>query len=216
MRHTLSALVLSGSLLLTTAAWAETTYVVDKINIIGSKTVPTEKLYSAIQSHKGSKVTQADIVADQDAISKVLGDANVVGGIKTSMATKSNKHIEVTFAITDQGAQAPVVTHTAPTLHAEIFDGNKSIPSDKLAAASGLNPGDKLNNDKILSAQKAIAAAYTAAKLPVNIALSGDNRTVAPGQVDVTWHIVETKVKGPKSAKGQEKSQEAQDQIAPN
>ena len=133
--------LLGGALLLAGAASAETTYIVDKVTITGSTTVPPEKLYAAIQEHKGSAVTQADIVADQDAITKVLGASNVVGGIKTTMSAKSNKHIEVVFAVEDHGAQAPVVTKIAPKLHAELFDGNKSVSSDKLAAAAGLNPG---------------------------------------------------------------------------
>ncbi len=189
------ALLLGGALISAGAAWAETTYVVDKVTITGSTTVPPEKLYAAIQEHKGSTVTQADIVADQDAITKVLGAANVVGGIKTSMAAKSNKHIDVVFAVEDHGAQAPIVTKVAPKLHAELFDGNKSISTDKLAAAAGLHPGDDLSNDKIAAAEAAIGAAYKAAKLPVNVTVSGETKVVSQGQVDVTWRVAETKIK---------------------
>ena len=192
----LSALLLCSTLLAGGAAYADTTYVVDKVTITGSKTVPTQTLLDSIQTHKGSHVTQADIVADQDTITKVLGKANVVGGIKTSMATKSNKHIEVTFAVDDQGAQAPTVTHITPKLHAEIFSGNVAIPTDKLAAAAGLNPGDELTNAKIAAAQKAIIAAYAAAKLPVDVTVGAETTTTpTKGQVDVTWKIVETKSK---------------------
>ncbi len=195
MRHTIAALLVGTALCCAGAARADTTYVVDKVSITGSKTVPTEKLYSAIQTHKGASVTQADIVADQDAISKMLSAANVVGGIKTSMATKSNKHIDVMFVVDDQGAQAPVVTHVAPKLHAETFTGNTSISSDKLMAASGLKPGESLSNEKIAAAQQAIAGAYKAAKLPISLSLTGSNTVVSPGQVDVAWTIVETKMK---------------------
>jgi outer membrane protein assembly factor BamA len=167
--------------------------------ITGSKTVPTDKLLAAVQEHAGSRVTQADIVADQEAILKVLGAANVVGGIQTSMRSKPNNHIDVIFAVNDQGAQAPVVTKVAPKLHAETFVGNVSIPSDKLAAASGLTIGEDLDNSKITAAQQAIAAAYKAAKLPVGMNLSGAIQTVSPGQVDVVWTIQETKAKKKKS-----------------
>ena len=202
------ALLLLGTVLAAGSAWADTTYVVDKVTITGSKSVPTEKLMAAIREQKGSRVTQADIVADQDAISKVLGDANVVGGIQTSMATKPNKHIEVTFAVRDQGVQAPVVTKIAAKLHAQIFDGNTSIPSEKLAAATGLNPGDVLTNDSVVAAENAIAAAYKAAKLPVNMGISGGPQKTASGQYDLLWHIKETKL-----AKKDDRSKDAQDQI---
>ncbi len=49
----------------------------------------------------------------------------MVGGIKTSMASKPGNHIEVTFALNDQGVEAPVVTKVAPKLHQEVFAGNK-------------------------------------------------------------------------------------------
>ena len=194
MTAKLGVTLCSVAALASQAALADASYIVDKVTITGSKTVPVETLYAAIEEHKGSTVTQADIDADQDKILKVLGDANVGGGIKTSMASRG-KHIEVTFAITDTGKQAPVVTKVAPKLHAELFDGNKSLSTDKLMAASGLNPGDALSNGKIAAAQQAIIAAYKAAKLPVNVQISGENRSVSPGQVDVVWHVTETKGK---------------------
>ncbi len=204
----MQVLLLLGTVGGASNAWADTTYVVDKVTITGSKSVPTEKLLAVIHEQKGSRVTQADIVADQDAISKVLGQSNVVGGIQTSMATKSNKHIEVTFAVHDEGVQAPTVTKIAAKLHAQIFDGNKSIPSDKLAAATGLNPGDELTNDKVLAAENAIAAAYKAAKLPVNMGISGGPQKTAGAQYDLVWHIKETKL-----AKKDDRSKDAQDEI---
>ena len=190
----LSRFVCTAAVLASQAALADTSYIVDKVTITGSRTVPVETLYAAIGEHKGSTVTQADIVADQDKILKVLGDANVGGGIKTSMASRG-KHIEVTFAITDTGKQAVVVTKVAPKLHAEMFDGNKSIPTDKLTAASGLSVGQDLSNEKIAAAQQAIIGAYKAAKLQVNVQVTGENRSVSPGQVDVLWHVAETKGK---------------------
>ncbi len=192
------------------AASADTTYTVDKVSITGSRSVPTSKLLSAIQEHAGSRVSQADIVADQDAITKVLGAANVVGGIKTSMVSKPNKHIEVIFAVDDQGVQAPTVTKVAPKLHAEMFEGNKAITSDKLMAASGLNPGDSLTDAKVVDAEKRVQAAYAAAKLPLDVSINGSTVVTSPGYVDVTWHIVETKGKAkPKD----DRSQDAKDQI---
>ena len=190
----LGAFLCIAAVLASQAALADASYIVDKVTITGSKTVPVETLYAAIEEHKGSTVTQADIVADQDRILKVLGDASVGGGIKTSMASRG-KHVEVTFAITDTGKQAPIVTKVAPKLHAELFDGNKSIPTDKLIAASGLSVGQDLSNEKIAAAQQGIVGAYKAAKLPMNVEVTGENRSVSPGQVDVIWHVAETKAK---------------------
>ena len=204
----IQAMLLAGTMLGAGSAWADTTYVVDKVSITGSRSVPTEKLMSAIHTQRGSRVSQADIIADQDAITKVLGDANVVGGIQTSMTTKPNKHIEVTFAVRDQGVQAPVVTKVAAKLHAQVFDGNKSIPSDKLAAATGLNPGDTLSNDKVLAAESAIVAAYKAAKLPITTSVSGGPQKLQSGQYDLLWHIKETKL-----AKKDDRSRDAQEQL---
>ncbi len=190
------AIACAALLLSVGPALAETTYVVDKVTITGSKTVPVDTLLGAIQEQKGSRVTTADIVADQGRITDALKKANVVGGIKTSMKQKPNKHIEVMFDITDNGAQAPEVVKIAPKLHKQIFDGNKSIDSDTLAAATGLKPGDDLSNAKIQAAEAAIAQAYKDAKLQgIGINLSGDTATYGNGQADVTWHIVETKAK---------------------
>jgi outer membrane protein assembly factor BamA len=194
MRHLTTALLLGATMLAAPAAWADTVYNVAKVTIVGSKTVPNEKLYAVIQEHPGQKVTVNDIIADRDAISKVLEDAHVGGAVKPSVKTTGTKS-EIIFSIEDQGVQAPVVTKVAPKLDAEIFDGNVSIPSDKLAAASGINPGDDLSNEKIAAAQAAIMATYKAAKLPVNVSISGENKVVGNGKIDVYWHIVETKGK---------------------
>ena len=186
-------LLCAACVLVSQAAMADTTYIVDKVTIVGSRTVPVETLYSAIEEHKGSTVTQADIIADQGKILKVLGDANVGGGIKTSMASRG-KHVEVTFLITDTGKQAAVVTKVAPVLNTELFDGNKALSADALRAASGLKPGDELSDAKVQAAQKAIQAAYTAAKLPLNVNITGSIAQKG-GKVDLTWQITEKKGK---------------------
>ena len=189
------AAALFCSVALSAGAAHAQTYTVDKVTITGSKTVPTADLLAAIQEHKGSKVTKDEIIADQDAITNVLHKANVVGGIKTSMASKPGNHIEVVFALDDQGAQAPVITKVAPKLHAETFAGNVFESTANLQAAAALNPGDSLSNDKIAAAQKALVALYAAAKAPVSVSVGVDFKTVSPGLVDVVWTIVETKAK---------------------
>jgi len=196
MRHSLSALLFSTTLL-AAPALAATTYNVSKVTITGNKSVSTDKLLAAIQEHPGSKVTVDDIIADRDAISKVLEDAHVVGSVKPSIKTQGAKS-EIIFTVDDQGVQAPTVTHVAPKLDQEVFDGNASIPSDTLATATGLKPGDELSNEKIAAAQTAIFNTYKAAKLPVSVSISGENKPVADGKYDVIWHITETKAKAKK------------------
>ena len=210
MKTPLAATLFCTTLLAAGAVRAETTYVVDKLTIVGSRTVPTQTILNGLSIHKGSQVTQAQIVAGQDDVESVLKKANVVGGIKTGMRTLSRNHVEVIYTIDDQGAQAPVVNHVAPKLHAENFVGNKVLSTDQLRTAAGLTPGQNLSNDVIAAAQKAIAAAYAAAKKPVDVQVSGSVSQTAGGQTDVTWNITETKTK-----KKDTRSPEEQDQIAP-
>ena len=178
------------------AAHADTIYTIDKVTISGSKSVPASQLYGVIKEHPGMKATKDDIVGDQDAISAQLSKSNVVGGIKTQLlGPKPNGHYEVTFIVQDNGVQAPVVTHVAPKLDKQTVDGNASIPSDKLLAATGLQPGDQLTNEKVLAAETAIQGVYKQAKLPVSMTINGSTQAVDGGRVDVMWHIVETKAK---------------------
>jgi len=196
MRQKFFAASLASALTASAAAFAQT-YTIDKVTITGSQTVPTANLYAVIKEHPGMKATREDIVGDQDAISAVLGKANVVGGIKTQLLGPKPKtgHYEVTFIIEDKGAQAPVVTHVAPKLGEQIIDGNASIPTDKLIAATGLTPGEDMTNEKVLAAETAIQGVYKAAKLPVSMAISGETKMMDGGKVNVYWHIVETKAK---------------------
>jgi outer membrane protein assembly factor BamA len=195
MRQKLFAVTMASALTGSAAAYAQT-YTIDKVTISGSQTVPTANLYAVIKEHPGMKATRDDIVGDQDAISGVLGKANVVGGIKTQLlGPKANGHYEVTFLVEDKGAQAPVVTHVAPKLGEQIIDGNASIPTDKLVAATGLTPGEDMTNEKVLAAETAIQGVYKAAKLPVGMAISGETKMTDGGKVNLYWHIVETKAK---------------------
>jgi len=210
MRQKFLTATLAAALAAPAAAYAQT-YTIDKITITGSKTVPTEKLYAVIKEHPGMKATRDDIVGDQDAISAALSKANVVGGIKTQLlGPKENKHYEVTFIVEDKGAQAPVVTHVAPKLGEQIIDGNKSIPTDKLIAATGLQPGEDMTNEKVLAAETAIQGVYKAAKLPVGMSISGETKMTDGGKVNVLWHIVETKAKKKKRNTDDEEGQKVE------
>jgi len=203
MQRTLNALLLASALFVASPAWADTVYNVSKVIITGNKSVTTDKLMAVVQEHPGSKVTVADIQADLAAITKVLEDSHVAGSVNVSVRTEGALS-EIIFAVNDQGTYTPQVTTVAPKLDAEIFDGNASIPTATLATATGLKPGDDLSNAKILAAEQAIIAAYKGAKLPVGMAISGENKQLANGTVDVYWHIVETKAaKKPKDTSDQ-------------
>lgn len=191
MRFPLGALLMTATLFTGHALAADKVYTVGKVIILGSKTVPVAQLMAVVQEHKGSKVTVNDIIADRDAISKVLESAHVVGSVAPTLATADGIS-DVTFTVDDQGVQAPVVTTVNPKLDAETFVGNIAISSDDLATASGLKPGDELTNAKIATAQLAIQAAYKALKSPVNANISGQNTRLANGTYDVVWHITES------------------------
>jgi outer membrane protein assembly factor BamA len=199
MRLALRAVFLGGAALWASSALAEDftkPHVLDHITITGSKTVPTSDLTAVLQERPGAKVVQDDILADREAVMKVLEAHNVGGKVAIRISTKpDNHHILVEFAVEDQGVQAPVVVKVDHHLHQEIFDGNKAVPTETLQAATGLKPGQVVTNDTLAAAQKAIGAAYTAAKVPVNASLSGEVRSDANGQTDIIWHITETKVK---------------------
>jgi len=198
MRLLTRAMLAVAALVAAPAAWADPSWTLNKVIISGSQTVPTEKLMSVVQEKPGHKITKDDIYADRDAISKVLEDAHVKGSVNPSMQAVGQK-VNIIFAIEDQGVQAPVVTHVAPKLHDQIFDGNKAIPSDKLAAATGLTAGEDLSNEKVLAAEQAINGVYKAAKLPINVALTGETKKLDDGTYDVIWHITETKAKKKRS-----------------
>jgi outer membrane protein assembly factor BamA len=199
MRLPLRATFLAATALWATSALAEDftkPHVVDHITITGSKTVPTPDLTAVLQEHPGARVTQDDILADREAIMKVLEAHNVGGAVAIKIATKSdNHHISVEFAVADQGVQAPVVVKVDHKLHQETFDGNKAVPTETLKAATALTPGQVVTNDTLAAAQKAIGGAYAAAKVPVNATVSGEVRSDDKGQTDIIWHITETKVK---------------------
>ena len=196
MRQTTTALLLGAALFGAPSAWAGTTWTVDKVIITGNKSVPTDKLMAVVQEHSGSKVTVDDITGDRDAISKVLEDAHVLGAVQPSMKAVGQR-VDIIFAIDDQGVHAPTVTKVAPKMHAQIFDGNNLVTTDTLTAATGLQVGQDLSDEKIVAAQAAIKAAYDKAKLPpgVGVNIKGETTKLADGTYDVTWHITETKAK---------------------
>jgi outer membrane protein assembly factor BamA len=183
-------------LLATAPAWADSSYTVSRVVIKGSKSVPTSQLMAVVQEHAGSKVTQADIIADRDAIAKVLSDANVTGSVGVSIETLGHRS-EVIFEVTDQGIQAPPppVVQTVlvyPKLGTESFDGNASVSSALLASASGINPGDEITTPILQAAAQKILAYYGVANPKVTVSLRTTNTPINGGKINILWHITET------------------------
>ncbi len=193
------------------AAAEPAAHTLDKVTITGSKTVPTADLQAVVQEQPGTKVTNDEIAADQKRIEEVLAKANVVGGIKTLVASyPKTHHITVQFVIDDHGAQAPTVTKVNARLDAQTFSGNASMTPDKLVAATGLRPGDEVTQAKLAAAQKAIGDAYKAAKLPVDVSVEADPKMLGNGKVAVAWVIKETKTKRTKPLTKEEREQQDQ------
>lgn len=202
MRYSTRALLTCVALATAPAAWAEPTWTLNKVIITGNTTLSTDQLMAVVQEKPGYKITVGDITADRDAITKALEDAHSSATSVSPTMQAVGQRVNITFAIVnDRGAQAPVVTKVAPKLHEEIFDGNKLVSSDTLAAAAGLKPGQDLSNDTVLAAENAIKAAYAAAKLPagVGVGITGENKKLSDGSYDVIWHITETKAKKKKN-----------------
>jgi len=173
-------------------AWAQKTYILDKIEINGLKSADPAALRAQLKDQPGAHVATTDILADQDQLEKALEAIHVTGAIKTSLRNKNNGHVDVIFDVADNGIQAPVVTTVAPKLKQELFVGNVKLSADDLTTASGLKPGDDLSDAKIAAAQLAIQAAYK--KADVGSDISG-SVAQSPQGVTITWTIKETKAK---------------------
>jgi outer membrane protein assembly factor BamA len=188
---------LAAVLLAAAPAAHATSYILDKVEINGVKSVSADQLVAGLKDHAGDKVTTDDLIADQDALAKELETAHVVGGIQTAMRNKNNGHIDVIFNVDDKGVQAPTTTKVAPKLGTQTFVGNTAVSSDDLAAATALKTGDELSDAKIQAAEAAILEAYKKAK-KVSATISGSVKQDGAA-ADITWTITEKKTKKKKS-----------------
>jgi len=208
--HRITILALVAASLTAGSALADTTYKVDKIEINGVKSVSVDDLRAVLKDKPGDRVTIQDIIADQDTLVKALEKLNVTGGVKTSKRDKPGNHIDIIYDVNDNGEQKPTTVTVAPKLNDQVFTGNNVLTSNELTVASGLKPGDELNNDKIKTAQQAILNAYKASKKPVNVTVSGALNQKGDA-VEVVWTVVETKAKKrPKDTEDQGFQTEAQ------
>lgn len=172
---------------------AAQTYTLDKIDVEGLKSADPATLTPKLPFQPGAKVAVPDLIADQDALTKELEAIHVTGGVKTSMRNKNNGHVDLILVVNDTGIQQPKTIVVAPKLKAELFVGNVKLKTEDLQAASGLKPGDDLNNDKIAAAQLAIQAAYK--KADVTSTIAGSIAQDKDGTATITWTITEAKAK---------------------
>ncbi len=187
-------IILAGLLLAGTAggALAAEGWTLDHVKITGSQSVPASQLYPTLQERPGTHVTKDEILADQDALTAALQKQHVVGNIRTSLVDKHNGHVDVIFALEDQGVQAPVTTTASPTLAQEVFAGNKQIDTPTLQGAAALNPGAPLSDKAIMDAQARIGDVYKKKSIGVSIQPQIAQNA---GRVTITWNITETKQK---------------------
>jgi outer membrane protein assembly factor BamA len=179
------------------AAMADPSYKLDKIEILGVKSVPVEPLRAGLKTQPGATVTTADLLADQDQLTQELEAAHIAGGVKTSLRNKNNGHIDLIFNVDDQGVQAPKIVTVAPKLKDQLFTGNIKLTADDLTAATGLKPGDELSDARIQAAQAAIIEAYKKANLGVTVGANVSRGELA----EITWTLVEQKLVAKKKKK---------------
>lgn len=191
-------------------ALAEQTYLVSKISIRGSKSVPTADLMAVVKEHPGERVTVADIKADMAAIEQVLMNAHVIGSVQVSAATTGDKS-EIIFQINDQGIEKPTVktVMVQPRLGEQDFVGNTSISSTALANADGLKPDEELTKASLNAAAKAIVDYYHTTAPKVGIAISTSSKQTDATHVELIWKITETAAK-PASSSSDSSDQNSQ------
>lgn len=188
----ISAALLVAAAFAAGPAFAQT-YTLDKIEINGVHHADPNALRGQLKDQAGARVTTDDILADQDQLEKALEAQHITGAIKTSLRNKKNGHVDVIFDVQDTGVAQPQVTEVAPKLKAQIFTGNKRIPTDDLIAASGLKVGQDLTMDEIVKAQSAIGDVYK--KKGYGVTVQASNNQGPDGTVQITWTIKEDKKK---------------------
>jgi outer membrane protein assembly factor BamA len=181
----------AGLVALAAPALAQT-YTLDRYEITGLTSVPSQPLVAQLKDQPGAKVTTNDIIGDRDQFMSLLQKQYVTGQVKAALRT-TGKHVVVIFTVADTGIQKPKVVTVAPKLKEEVFVGNKQIDNDTLLTASGLTRGEEMSDQKIADAQKAIGEYYK--KKDIGVSVNGAVQQDSDGTVTVTWTIKEAKKK---------------------
>jgi len=159
----------------------------------GTKRVNTDALIASLPQHEGDVITPAQIKADADLISAALKAHHVHGEVTTTTVQREGKghYIWVIWDVhlTDPLSRAAWrgVLHFA----SQSFTGNVKLSADKLAAATGLHPGDKMPPGSISDARTGIEQAYDAVLHGAPVTVKGQAVVKKDNTVMITWSITE-------------------------
>ncbi|MBE7212193.1 MAG: hypothetical protein INR65_14320 [Gluconacetobacter diazotrophicus] len=183
----LAALMAGG----TAAAQAQgASYTLGKVTFSGNEKVSTDELMAALPYQPGSKVDQAALQADINAVSAAYGKHNV--GAKISAQMKVLQHTKAIVAITveEQAPVAPVVRHVGNVADAVTVQGNKKVSTADILAASRIQPGGPVTNESLSAAQAAIIALYKQKNIGVSVQTNFANASEV-GHVNITFVVTE-------------------------
>ncbi|HEY3638111.1 MAG TPA: POTRA domain-containing protein [Rhizomicrobium sp.] len=174
------------------AAAGAPAYILNGYVINGLKGTNTDELKAKFKDKPGTRVTRADVLADQAILSKELDARHIAGHLFTGIAEK-NGHIWVIFQVQHPGLLAANQDSLHRHIEAQSFEGATHIAPGALASATGLKRGDPLSPDKLRAARQAILAAYAKAMPGKTVTLKIKMQTRPGGAVTMIWLIGEPK-----------------------
>jgi outer membrane protein assembly factor BamA len=188
-----AALLAGGS---PACAAAETTYILNGYRLSGAQGVNPEEMTAQLKHQAGARITEADIMADTQALALALRARHVPGQLFTTMAEK-NGRVWILFDMQDAGRDAVA----GPTAHgkppqrfgSQHFAGNTKVSSAALSQATGLQPGQTLPADWLDSAQIALSRAYQSAMPGAVVKVKATLRHAQNGEVTINWDLTEPK-----------------------
>jgi outer membrane protein assembly factor BamA len=165
----------------------------------GTKRVNTDALIASLPQHAGDVITPAQIKADAALIGAALTAHHVHGDMTTATMEREGKghYIWVLWDVhlTDPLARLPYrgVLHFA----SQSFAGNVTLSADRLAAATGLHPGDKMPVGSVSDARTGIEQAYDAVLHGAPVTVQGKVIVKKGNAVVIDWVITEPKSPAP-------------------
>jgi outer membrane protein assembly factor BamA len=157
------------------------------LDIVGNQQVPTADILAALPFHQGDMVSRNQVSAGVKAVMGVYHQKNV--GLKFSQMTKyAGKSMHVKWTIVEQAPEAPETVQVSLVVDKIVFEGNKSISTADLTAATKLRPGSPVNQAGLVADQTAIQALYQKRDIGVGIRVvptqpQGDNHVVLTYQI---------------------------------
>ncbi|WP_342628137.1 POTRA domain-containing protein [Nguyenibacter vanlangensis] len=154
--------------------------------VTGNKQVTTDEILAAIPFHQGDTVTRNQIDAAVQDVMGVYQKKNV--GLKFGEKLKfAGNAVNIQWIIEEQAPQAPAAP-AALVVDKIVFEGNKKISSDDLAAAIPLHAGSPIDQASMAAAQTAVQKLYqkrdiTASIQAVPTQPQGDNHVILTFQI---------------------------------